>query len=69
MSIAFYNQKWETAIGQLLDNVQEENFPLEENKEKGVHVFLCRSVISVQIMNGSHIMVDFIFAILMGIVL
>jgi hypothetical protein len=28
MSIAFYNQKWETAIARLLDNVDEENFPL-----------------------------------------
>ena len=40
MSIAFYNQKWETAIARLLDNVEEENFPLEENKDKGVQFVL-----------------------------
>mgnify|MGYP000974624980 FL=1 len=37
MSTSYYNQKWETAIAKLLENVGEENFPLEENKgEKGV---------------------------------
>lgn len=29
MSIAYYNEKWESAISKLLDNVQEENSPLE----------------------------------------
>lgn len=38
MSTIYYNQKWETAISKLLENVAEENLPLEENKtEKGLN--------------------------------
>jgi hypothetical protein len=29
MSTAYYNQKWETAIGRLLENIDEENYPLQ----------------------------------------
>lgn len=37
MSTSYYNQKWESAIGRLLQNVDEENYPLEENRnEKGL---------------------------------
>ena len=43
MSIAYYNQTWESAISKLLDNVEEENFPLEDNKnDKGVSICLVR---------------------------
>lgn len=37
MSTAYYQEKWEEAIGDLLGCVHEENVPLEENKnEKGI---------------------------------
>ena len=65
MSIAFYNQKWETAISNLLDNVQEENFPLEENRnDKGVTPILFRSITSGPTTSGSNTMGDSTFAIL-----
>ena len=38
MSTIYYNQKWETSISKLLENVTEENIPLEQNKaEKGIN--------------------------------
>ncbi len=37
MSTTYYNQKWESAISKLLENIGEENYPLEENRQdKGV---------------------------------
>lgn len=65
MSITYYNQKWETAISKLLDNVEEENFPLEENKtDKGVLLPSFRSHIKKLIMNGSNTMEHFIWGTL-----
>lgn len=32
MSTTYYNQKWESAISKLLENIEEENYPLEENR-------------------------------------
>ena len=64
MSIAFYNQKWETAISNLLENVQEENFPLEENRnDKGVPPILFRSTTSGPTTSGSNTTEDSTFAI------
>ena len=40
MSSAYYHQRWEEAINDLLECTEQENQPLEENKnEKGVALF------------------------------
>ena len=61
MSSAYYQQKWEEAISELLGCVDQENHPLEENRnDKGVSDPIFRSPTKEQTMNGFNTMENYI---------